>query len=232
MVLVIDMTLPTPVTRYFDFVFADSEPAPMQAKLSQTGTLRTSTTAKRWLPFTARQLITTRHCVWQASVLMGLGVRLTVKDSYHHEQGSGSIKLFNVVPLASQVAGHELNTAALQRYLAEGPWNPWVLTPEAGVEWSPIDYDHAVATLRDGANAASITFTFAANGAITKAFTEGRYAKQGKGYRLLPWEGRFSDYRTEGAVHVPFFGEVGWYVNNRLAPVWQGQIEHITHTLL
>lgn len=226
------MTLPAPVTRYFDFVFADSEPAPMQATLRQSGTLRITPSAKRWLPFTARQLITTRQFRWQASVMMGLGIRLTVIDSYHQQQGAGKVKLWNLLPVASQLGGHELNVAALQRYLAEGPWNPWVLTPEAGVVWTAIDDEHAMARLQDGPNEAAIIFTFAGNGAITRAFTDGRYAKQGKSYQLLPWEGRFSDYRTEGAVHVPFFGEVGWYVKNKLEPVWQGQLEHITHTLL
>jgi hypothetical protein len=66
--------------------------------------------------------------------------------------------------------------------------------------------------------------TAAARDEVAGIYTAGRWAKFGKSYRQLPWEGHFSDYKERGGMLVPTWGEVGWYARDVWQAVWKGEV--------
>ena len=40
-----------------------------------------------------------------------------------------------------------------------------------------------------------------------------------------PWRGRFSDYRRQGGLWLPFAGEVAWEMGHQSLTYWQCRID-------
>ena len=78
------------------------------------------------------------------------------------------------------------------------------------MRWQAVDDNSANATLVDGPLTVTLLFRFDAAGLIASFRAEARGAGVGKDMRMLPWEGRWSDYRLHGGMTLPFTGEVGW----------------------
>jgi len=81
-----------------------------------------------------------------------------------------------------------------------------------------------MATLTEGRVTVSLEFRFAATGEVTGIYTPGRWGTFPGGYRQVPWEGHFRDYRERDGVVVPTEGDVGWYQDNEWRAVWK---EHV-----
>jgi hypothetical protein len=64
---------------------------------------------------------------------------------------------------------------------------------------------------------------------VSAIYSPGRWARAGKSYRLLAWEGHFGDYREHSRMRIPFYGEVGWYVEHKLELVWKGRLENASY---
>ena len=90
--------------------------------------------------------------------------------------------------------------------------------------WAEIDATRALATLTDHGVAVSLEFRFADTGEVVGIYTPTRWGKFPEGYRQVPWEGHFRDYRERNGMLVPSEGEVGWYVSNEWQAVWKGSI--------
>ena len=202
-----------------------------KADLRQSGVLRTDPKGSRWWRFHARHLATpvSTGFVWTAKVEMPLGMHVRVVDSYVGGTGSGRVSLLSMVPLAAEPGGRELNAGALHRYLAESVWFPTALLPQSGVAWTGIDERTALATLSDGPTTVSLEFRFNDADEVSAIYSPGRWARAGKRYRLLPWEGHFDDYREHSGMRIPFYGEVGWYVEDKLELVWKGRLENASY---
>jgi hypothetical protein len=82
--------------------------------------------------------------------------------------------------------------------------------------WTSIDENTALATLTDGTSTVSLEFRFSEAGEVTSTYSPGRWSRSGAGYRLVPWEGHFRDYREHAGMRIPFYGEVGWYSDGKL----------------
>lgn len=219
--------LPPPVSRYLALALGEEPRMIARAELRQSGVLRTSPRGSRWQKFQALQEASPAATafVWTAKVAMPFRTHVRVVDSYVDGVGSGRVSLLSVLPLGAQSGGPELNAAALHRYLAESVWFPTALLPRSGVAWSGIDERSALATLQNGSTTVSLVFRFNDSGQASAVYSPGRWARTGKAYRQLPWEGRFDEYREHSGMRIPFRGEVGWYVDGRLERVWIGRIE-------
>lgn len=44
-----------------------------------------------------------------------------------------------------------------------------------------------------------------------------------------PWEGRWSDYREQDGMRVPFTGEVAWILPEGRQPYWRGTITALSY---
>jgi hypothetical protein len=225
-------TLPSPVTRYFRRVLTDGQELIQFVEMIQRGELRTGVDSGKWLPFSARQQITppSRTFQWQARISLPLGAHIQVTDSYIDGRGAGQVRLCSLVPLGREKPTPQLNSGALHRFLAEAVWCPTALLPQAGVEWQTIDDHSALATLNDRGTSVSLVFRFNERDEVCGIYTPGRIGKFKDGFHRVPWEGRFSDYRLCGGVRVPFYGEVGWHVGDRLQLVWKGWLENVRYS--
>ena len=101
---------------------------------------------------------------------------------------------------------------------------PTALLPSAKLRWSAIDANTALATLTDNGVSVSLEFRFDATGEVTGIYTPARWGTFDGGYRQVPWEGHFRDYRERDGIVAPSEGEVGWYSEGKWRAVWKGKI--------
>jgi hypothetical protein len=217
--------LPLPVARYLRLAL----PVPneiQEVRLTQTGTLRTDAMAERWMAFEAEHVAVpgAMGFVWNARVEAAPLVHVRVHDALIDRTGFGRVSLLSIVPLSAASGGIEMDSGSLHRYLAEAVWYPTALRPSSRLQWSPIDEKSALATLTNDRTSVSLEFRFADNGEVTGIYTPARWGTFPDGYRQVPWEGHFRDYREHQGIRVPSHGEVGWYINNEWRPVWKGTV--------
>lgn len=222
------LELPAPVRRYFAYALPQVKQV-NEARLRQTGVLRTEMNSDKWLHFTAQQIFHRGGFEWQAKIAWLRLFNLTVTDSYAQGVGAGKVQLFSWLTLAAERDRPELNEGALHRYLAEGVWCPTNLLPEAGVQWRAVDDQRAVASIDDHGVHVELEFTFAENGAVQEIYTPARFGRFGKSYKRCPWRGRFADYREVQGLRIPFFGEVGSQIDDKWEWVWRGDIADATY---
>jgi hypothetical protein len=217
--------LPPPVARYLRMAL----PTPKQIQqvhIRQTGTLRTDVTSQRWMPFDAEHVVVppATGFVWNARVQIAPVIHVRVRDALIDGEGSGEVRLLSAFTVSAAAGTPEMNSGSLHRYLAEAVWYPTALMPGSKLQWTEIDRTRALATLTDHGVTVSLEFTFADTGEVTGIYTPGRWGTFPEGYRQVPWEGHFRNYRERDGVVVPTEGDVGWYVENVWHAVWKGSI--------
>ncbi len=133
-------------------------------------------------------------------------------------------KVAGLVPVVDTHDRVDLDTATLQRYLAEAVWFPTALPPSESVTWEPMDPTHARATLRDGRSTASLEFEFNDRGEIVRTATP-TCGRDVDGVAVpTPWGGRYWNYVRVGDVMVPQEGEVAWLLLKEEMPYWRAQM--------
>jgi hypothetical protein len=217
--------LPPPVARYLRLALRTRRHL-REIRLRQIGTLRTDVNSERWMPFEAEHVVVPRATgfVWDARVQVAPLVHVRVRDALVEGKGSGQVSLFSAFTVSAAADTPEMNSGSLHRYLAEAVWYPTALLPSSQLKWSEIDATRALATLTSHAVTVSLEFRFAETGDVTGIYTPGRWATFPEGYRQVPWEGHFRDYRERDGVVVPSEGDVGWHVGDQWRVVWKGSI--------
>jgi hypothetical protein len=137
-------------------------------------------------------------------------------------RGAGHVSLLSAFTVSAAADTPEMNSGSLHRFLAEAVWYPTALLPNGTLVWTPIDSARALATLTDHNVSVSLEFRFAASGEVTGIYTPARWGTFADGYRQVPWEGHFRDYREHNGMLLPTDGEVGWYVDGAWRAVWRG----------
>jgi hypothetical protein len=219
--------LPPPVQRYLRLAVRDGQPRVARVTLQQAGRLRTGVESEQWLPFTAEETIApeARGFVWDARLPLAPFVHAGVRDVYVGGVGDGRVALQSAVTIAADRANHNLNSGDLYRLLAEAPWSPTLLLPGEDLTWAAIDDHRAAATLAHGGETVTIEFRFNDAGEVASVYAAERPRSYGTTYVATPWEGRFGRYITVDGMRVPSTGEVGWWVEGRWLPVWQGTVQ-------
>jgi hypothetical protein len=223
--------LPAPVARYFRRVLKDGQPVIRSARILQQGLFRLGESGERWVPFQAQQQFTVRPpgMVWDARMYMAPLLDVRVRDAYFSGQGLMQAKLLSLVPLVDERGRTELNAAALQRYLAEAVWFPTALLPGAGIRWSALDRDSALATLSGAGVSVSLEFRFNEGGEVTRVFAPGRHREVRGRYEPTPWAGYFRHYDERGGMRIPIEGEVEWQLAGRALPYWKGRVVDVEY---
>jgi len=227
--------LPAPVARYFRYALKEGQPPIRATRITQAGELRAMDATKDgWKPFAATQYLSPQSpgFVWDASIRMALLLPVRVRDAYADGEASGQVSFLSLVTLAEERGTPELNAGALHRYLAESVWVPTALLPRAGLAWSPIDGNTALATLTDSQTTVSLEFRFSDAGEITSIYTPGRFAYLDGRYQLLPWEGHFRNYQERAAMRIPTEADVEWHLPSGRFPVWRGRIVDVEYELV
>ncbi len=222
--------LPEPVQRYFKHVLTNGQPMIRTINIAQAGALRTSTDSNKWLTFEAIQSVTPldKNFTWNAKIKFFPGMFISVEDRLEDGMGSGKVKLFSIIPIASDKNHKPLNSGALHRYLAEAVWFPTALLPESGVVWTAIDDRSALASLTVRELRVELEFRFNDENEVESVYAEGRYGQFDGGYQKRPWEGHFKDYHDINGMKVPKYGEVGWWMDGRFELVWKGEVINVS----
>jgi hypothetical protein len=217
--------VPAPVGRYLRWALRNTRHI-HEVRLAQTGALRTDVRSDRWLPFEAEHIVVppATGFLWNARVGIGPLLHVRVRDALIERRGSGHVSLLSAFTMATHGATPEVNSGSLHRYLAEAVWYPTALLPGPKLHWSGIDSTRALATLTDYDLSVALEFRFARTGEVSGIYTPARWGSFPEGYRQLPWEGHFREYREWDGVLVPSEGDVGWYIDNRWQPVWKGRV--------
>lgn len=219
--------LPAPVSRYLRRALASRPRAPRRLTLRQHGRLRTAADARRWMSFTATQQVAPAGpgFVWDARVRIAPLLHVAVLDALIDARAEADVRLMSAWRVAHDAGTPELHAGALHRFLAEAVWYPWALLPRAALSWQAVDARRALATLRAGASAVALEFRFGTEGEVMGVHTPARWGRFGGAWRQVAWEGRFADWHDAHGLWLPRRGEVGWYHEGRLEPVWQGEVE-------
>ncbi|HEV8393686.1 MAG TPA: DUF6544 family protein [Vicinamibacterales bacterium] len=219
--------LPAPVQRYLRLALQDGQPRLASVRLEQAGRLRTGVESGQWLAFTAEETIApeARGFVWDARLQLMPLVHASIRDIYVGGVGDGRVALLSAVTMSADHGSHDLNSGDLYRLLAEAPWSPTLLLPSEDLTWTPMDRNRTAATLTHGGETATIEFRFNDAGEVASVYAAERPRSYGTTYVATPWEGRFAGYVTVDGMRVPSSGEVGWWVEGRWQPVWQGTVQ-------
>jgi hypothetical protein len=230
--LTVEPPLPPPVARYLRLALPEGMNAPRLVTLVQHGELRTDVHRTAWLPFSAIHTVAPERTAfaWDAKVKVAPFVSVRVLDSLVDGRGAGKVLLLSALDIGHDDGSPEISSGSLHRFLAEAVWYPWALRPSAFLTWQPIDESRAMATLATQDAAVSLEFRFSQDGEVTGIHTPARWGRFRGRYAKAAWEGHFGRYTRRDGVLVPLYGEVGWYVEERLELAWKGSITSVTWT--
>jgi hypothetical protein len=152
-----------------------------------------------------------------------------VHDAYVSGTGILRPSILGLFPMGEVQGTGEIARGELMRWLAESVWYPTVLLPGQGVEWQPVDAASAQVTLTDGAIQLSMLFRFGEDGLVSGIHVDARSGLVSGKDVMMPWEGKFSDYRLQDGMMIPFFGEVAWIMPQGEMPYFRGTVTRMTY---
>ena len=225
--------LPAPVQRYFRAALTDGQPLITAATIDLTGTFNMSATGEQWKPFTSTQRVVTRRpgFLWDARITMLPGLAVRVVDSYIAGQGLLHAAVLGLFTVSDVRGDGDIARGEFMRYFAEAAWYPTALLPSQGVRWEGVDDTSANATIVDGSLTLTLLFRFNDAGLIDSFRAEARGATVGKDVIMLPWEGHWSNYQTQGGMTVPLTGEVAWIKPEGRKPYFIGSVTALKYDI-
>jgi len=140
--------------------------------------------------------------LWHAKIRFLFLFWIDARDRYTGQEGNMLVKGLSTIHIAD-ARGPEIDLSSLHRYIGEMPWFPPAFLNEDHIRWEPIDDAHARAIITDGANAATVVFSFDEVGRITSVTTDERYRAVGDTYVRDRWTGYYSDYQERDGLIVP-----------------------------
>ncbi|MDP2079708.1 MAG: DUF6544 family protein [Pseudotabrizicola sp.] len=223
--------LPAPVRRYFERALTDGQPIIGSVDLAVNGTFNMGLEAPQWRPFTSDQRVVTNRpgFVWNARIMLFPLVPVRVHDAYVAGEGVLRPSALGMVPLGEVQGVGEIAKGELMRWFAEAVWYPTALLPSQGVLWDAVNATSATATMTDGPITLSMLFRFGADGLVSGIRIDARGALVKGISVMMPWEGRFRDYRPVDGMMIPFFGEVAWITPQGERPYFRGTVIGVTH---
>ena len=215
--------LPAPVQRYFRLVLKDGQTHLKTVRLKQKGEFFLN---EKWIPFEATQYFSANPngFVWDAEMRLNPLINIRVRDVFVEGEGSMKAKILSIFTVADAEKKPQLNSAALQRYLAESVWFPTALLPSENLVWSKINENRALATLTESGTTVSLEFRFNEAGEITEVFSPARFREVEGEFVPTAWAGRFSNYEERNGMYIPTEGEVEWQIETVKMPYWKGKI--------
>jgi hypothetical protein len=163
-----------------------------------------------WLPIRGEQYFTVGRpgFVWNATIRMKLFFWIEVRDRLFQGQGNMLVKIASTFTVAD-ASGPEIDQGSSLRWLAETAWFPYAMVSEA-VRWEAIDAHSARATLVQNGLPIVATFEFDDEGKPAVIRAERYFDNGNEPARLLPWTGRYLEYREFGGFRVPSDVEGSW----------------------
>jgi hypothetical protein len=223
--------LPAPVVRYFRLVLRDGQARVRMARVRQAGTMKMGDAESTWRPFAARELfrVSSPGFLWDASIAQAPGLPVYVRDGYTDGVGALRASVLGLKTVADVSGGDAMADGELYRYLSEAVWFPTALLPAAGVTWTAIGADAALATVHDGVRRVSAEFRFDPAGEIVSVYVAARGRVVGAVTTMAPWEGHYWQYVERDGMRIPERADVGWQVGGTWQPYWRGRVTSIEY---
>jgi hypothetical protein len=212
--------------RYLTHAIAPGTRLANSVRLRMHGELK----LRRWLPFTAEQVIRwDKGMIWSASLSFH-GLPIRGSDRLVDGQGTLSWKLLGLIPLL-QASGPDITRSCTGRLQAEAIWLPSMLCGPQ-IDWQQTDLRHPHATVPLYGETAQLALTLTETGGVQSAALP-RWGNPGGGeFRdeafgaLVEKEGTFHGYT------IPTRVRVGWYFgSDRFEPEGEFFRASIDHAL-
>jgi len=199
--------LPEPARRLFNFAIAPGTPLKSVVEIKMAGELSLGTKQEpNYLPMRARQVLAAPHgFVWEIEAGKGL-MRVSGSDGMLRDRSWTRFWLLRAVPVARVDGDSDHLRSSFGRLVAEAAfWSPAFLLPREGVVWTQVDKDTARASVTHGALAQSVDIHVDAAGQpLWASLPRWSNANPQKIYRVQPFGGELSDFRTVEGFRVPF----------------------------
>ncbi|MCB1453781.1 MAG: hypothetical protein KDJ43_09050 [Rhizobiaceae bacterium] len=199
--------LPEPAQRFFRFAIAPGTRLFRVAEIDMGGLFSLGTKeAPNYLKMEAEQVLASPEgFVWKMRTRSGMPISGSDSGSWTR------FRILGLVPVARTGGSVDHARSAFGRHAAEAIfWTPAVLLPGSGVAWEAVDNETARVTLSHGGLEQAIDLTVNENGQPTKVLFM-RWSDQNpdKVFRLQPFGGVLSDFRTVRGFRIPFHVEAG-----------------------
>lgn len=202
-------TLPGIVQKWLEVSGVSASNEVVSVRLRQRGKMKLKPEGK-WWPFKAVQYFDVKNpaFIWITRVDPMAFLYLVGRDLLKQARGEMLIKLYSVIPVANEKDNLQVNTAALQRYLAEICWFPQAAL-EYYIEWEGVDETSARATLSSGNIEVSGLFKFSENGELMSFETKRFYGGKKEAEEYL-WQIEVLETNSFSGVKVPWHCSVSW----------------------
>lgn len=177
-------------------------PPPSSVRIEQELTLKMKPSQYTWYSGTASQFTTLQPpaFLWWVHIKPAPFLSLRGRDRWKDGKGSMKIWFFSWLKMI-QAEGPEIDEGALQRYLGEMVWMPWLALSEH-ISWKSLDDQRAEATLNYQNISGNGVFTFSKEGRLTE-FRAMRFRGDDSKAGRLPWVLDVQDYNIFEGVEVP-----------------------------
>lgn len=178
-------------------------------RTTQRGEIRSGPNA-RWMSFTAEEVVEARESSFRWEARIGGGLKLmTVTDAYERGHGRLVMSVGGLVPV-KKIAGPDVDTGELQRYLASVVFCPSALLNHNSLEWTEVE----PLTLR--VQDRNVSGVWVGLNLDEQGKPLGCHAERprlvGKGAVLTPWSAVCSEFREVEGMCVPSHLEVLWHL--------------------
>jgi hypothetical protein len=203
--------LPEPARRYFGFVFDEGAALPSGAVLEMKGFLKLDGAP---MAMQADQILAPPHgFVWTLKAKTDL-LSISGADGLAGDTSWSRFWALGLLPVARAGSSIDHWRAAYGRMVAEAAfWSPAFLLPRENVEWIACGEDCARATVTLHSVPQAVDIFLHRDGTPVRVeITRWSDSNPDKTFRLQPFGGYLSDFRTIGGVRVPFRVEGGNFI--------------------
>jgi len=178
-----------------------------------------------WLSMQAREIISVKGFIWQATIGRGL-LQFKGADSYAHGIGRVQFSLWGFLPLVN-AHNPNITRSSIGRLVAEFIWLPSALLPQNGVSWQAIDENTIQAGLKVNGEIVTLTLTIDNNGKPIKlSFPRWSDLAKDTDWTYIPMGGEFPAERNFSGYTIPSQVILGyWFGTDQYYESFHGKLE-------
>lgn len=194
--------LPVPVQNWIRCSGSVGRPYINAGKVLQKAEMKLKPEQENWMTAEAVQYTTIDKpgFIWSVDVKMNSLLRFVGRDKFENGKGEMLINMNSLINIVNE-RGEKLDEGTLQRYLGEMVWFPSLALSEY-ITWEAMNDTTARATMTYMGTIGSGTFTFNANGDVTR-FSALRYKGNEADAKRHEWVVNTDGYNTFEGIKVP-----------------------------
>jgi hypothetical protein len=224
--------LPEPARRFLRFAIQPGTRLNTVAQIRMEGELSLGSKQRPdYQPMHAEQILAAPHgFVWQVRLGRGALIRIAGSDGMVGKRSWTRFWLSRLVPVARAGGDRDHLRSSLGRVVAEAAlWTPAFLLPRPGVIWMAVDADTARATVTHLGMTQEVDIRVDAAGKpLWVRIPRWSNANPDQAYRLQPFGGEPSDFRSVQGYQLPFRLEGGnFFGTGEYFPFYRARVTDI-----